>query len=61
MEELQFELLAELIDQAYAEIGDRPLSEKETDALIDACIEEVERLSYPPATLAQDLRSAYGN
>jgi hypothetical protein len=50
MKKLQTHYLEELIDQAYARIGDAPLSKKEEAKLINGCIKQVEQASYPLAT-----------
>ena len=50
MKELRATLLEELIEKAYAELGEVVLSQEEIDILVAECVELVGQASYPPAT-----------
>ena len=47
MKKLQAHYLEELVDQAYARVGDVPLSKKQEKKLINGCVKQVEQASYP--------------
>ncbi len=53
MKKLQAHYLEELVDQAYARVGDAPLTRKQEAKLINGCIKQVEQASYPASTPRQ--------
>jgi hypothetical protein len=56
--DLRSQLLNEKIDAAYAALGERPLSNEETERLIASCVEAVEAATYPQAQPLQQGRAA---